>query len=164
MKRLFLLNLIKIATIQTNGPTLSVNKVTCSNDLKNLCVVYLDREMFLLSTSFKQLSNLIVHYHLAKIVNGYTQQVQITGLIFGDNVFASRNLSKNQNWKCKNKKLLVQWSSLPTTASTLSNLVKCNCKKNSCDSSRCSCIRQIKIIPCTDLCQCMTCSNMFKEK
>ena len=55
---------------------------------------YFDRKMFLLSmllvlTSFKQLTNLIVHCHLAKIVNGYMQQGQITGLLFGENVFPS---------------------------------------------------------------------------
>ena len=35
---------------------------------------------------FKQLANSIV---IAKIVNGYTQQGQITRLLFGDNVFTS---------------------------------------------------------------------------
>ena len=76
----------------------------CFSDLKNLCPVYLDREMFLLSmllisTSFKQPENLIVHYHLAKIVNGYMQQGHINGLLFGDNVFTSiLMLPSNKSW------------------------------------------------------------------
>ena len=63
-------------------------------DLKNLCAVYLEREMFLLSmqfvsTSFKRLVNWIVNYHLAKIRNDYKQQEQTTRLLFSDNVFTS---------------------------------------------------------------------------
>ena len=55
-----------------------------------ICGLYLDREMFLLSmllvlTFYKQVANLIIHYHLAKIVYGYTQG-QITWLLFGDSV------------------------------------------------------------------------------
>ena len=45
--------------------------------------------MLLVLTSFKQMENLIVHYHLSKIVYGYTQQGQINRLLFGDNVFTS---------------------------------------------------------------------------
>ena len=64
----------------------------CSNNVKALWAVYLDREMFLLSmllvsTSFKQQANLIVHYHRVKIVYGYTQQGQNTRVLFSDNVF-----------------------------------------------------------------------------
>ena len=101
----------------------------CSSDLKNLWAVYLDRKMFFLSVLlvskfFNQLANLIVLYHLVKIVNGYIQQ----------GCYLTNASSPTNGWKCEDQKLVVQWSSLPTTPSTLSNLVKCNCKKNSSDS------------------------------
>ena len=67
----------------------------------------------------------------------------------------------NHGWKYKDQRLVVHWSSLPTTPSTLSNLVKGNSKKNSSNSRRCSCVRQI--LPCTGLCQFVACCNMVKE-
>ena len=44
----------------------------------------------------------------------------------------------NHGWKREDQELVIHWSSLPTTSSTFINLIKCNCKKNSCDSRRCS--------------------------
>ena len=70
-------------------------------------------------------------------------------------------LQQIDGWKYEDQRLVVQWSSLPTTPSTLNNLVKCNCKKNSCDSWHCSCVHQILL--CTGLCQCVSCSDMLKE-
>ena len=76
--------------------------------LKNLCAVYLDREMFLLSmllisTFSKQLANLIVHYHLAKIVYSY---MQITRLLFGDSVFISILMLPLQQIMARNVKII----------------------------------------------------------
>ena len=65
----------------------------------------------------------------------------------------------NHGWKREDQELVIHWSSLPTTSSTFINLIKCNCKKNSCDSRRCSCVRQT--LPCTDFCQCVHCSNVL---
>ena len=65
-----------------------------------ICVLYIWTEecffsvnavrLYVFQTTVKSDSTLTP----CKIVNGYTQQVQITGLLFGDNVFVSRNLSK----------------------------------------------------------------------
>ena len=78
--------------------------------LETFCAVYLDREMFLLlmlliSRSFKQLANLIVHYHLAKIVIGYTQEGQNSGLLFGVNVFTSILMLPLQKLMARNVKI-----------------------------------------------------------
>ncbi|KAL8572752.1 hypothetical protein ACOMHN_030334 [Nucella lapillus] len=63
----------------------------------------------------------------------------------------------HHGWKLKDQGLIVQWSSLPSAPSTLSQLVKCSCQKNNCNSRRCSCVSQG--VPCTGLCQCVNCAN-----
>lgn len=63
----------------------------------------------------------------------------------------------HDGWKLQNQELIVQWCSLPSTPSSLSQLVKCSCKKNKCDSRRCSCVTQN--LPCTGLCHCLNCVN-----
>ena len=128
----------------------------------------MDREMFLLSmlqtsTPFTQLANLIVHYHPAKIVHGYTQQGKIARLLFGDNVFTSILMLPLQQIMAGNgniRDLLSIGEAL--SPSTSSNLVKCNCKKGSCDPWRCLCVRPI--LHCTGFCQCVACSNMLLTK
>ena len=66
-----------------------------------------------------------------------------------------------QGWKADPSSnppsLTIEWMTAPPAPACFVQLVRCACKKNKCDSNRCSCKRAD--MPCTDLCQCSGCVN-----
>ncbi|KAK7497551.1 hypothetical protein BaRGS_00011191 [Batillaria attramentaria] len=55
--------------------------------------------------------------------------------------------------------LTVEWMTAAPAYSSVLELVKCGCKKETCSSKRCGC--QNAGLPCTDLRQCMQCENRY---
>lgn len=67
----------------------------------------------------------------------------------------------NHGWKLEEGTLAIDWMDMAPAPKEILELTHCRCRKSKCGNKQCSCIAHSLL--CTELCDCMDCSNQPNE-